>query len=102
MTTLANAVVLVAASPGLSITVKHAVLEASGGLVIVCDLSSMTTVAAESRPYAIVVPRDVYEFGRSEFDALARDLDTGLVVVPEGVRLAVVSAMLSEEAMRLG
>jgi hypothetical protein len=99
---LSNAVVLVAASPGLAMTTKAAALEVSGGSVVPADISSVATVAAEIRPYAIVIPRDVYEFGASEFDALARDLDTGMVVVPDGVRLAVLAATLGEEAQRLG
>ncbi len=81
---------------------EQAVLEASGGQALRADLASVATVAAERRPYALIIPREVYEFGASEFDALARDLDTGLIVVPDGVRLAVLSAMLSEEAVRLG
>lgn len=101
-TSLSNAVVLVATSPALTVTAKQAVLEASGGQAIGADLTSVATVAAELRPYAIIIPRDVYEFGASEFDALARDLDTGLIVVPDGVRLAVLAAMLGEEAIRLG
>lgn len=83
-------------------TTKAAALEVSGGVVVAADIASVATVAAEGRPYAIVIPRDVYDFGASEFDALARDLSAGLVVVPDGVRLAVLAAMLGEESQRLG
>ena len=101
-TSLSNAVVLVSTSPALTFTASQAVLEVSGGQAVAADLSSVATVAAELRPYALIIPRDVYEFGAPEFDALAKDLDTGLIIVPDGVQLAVLSALLSEEAVRLG
>jgi hypothetical protein len=83
-------------------TAKHAALTSSGANLLACDVSSVATVVAECRPYALVVPRVLYEFGGDEFNALARDVDAELVVVPEGIKLAVLTAILSEAAQRLG
>jgi len=83
-------------------TAQHAALTASGAHLIFASVAHVATVAAEVRPYALIVPRVVYEFGGDEFDALARDLDTELVVVPEEIRLPVLSTLLAEAAQRLG
>lgn len=83
-------------------TARHSALNASGADVLPCDVSSVATVVAECRPYALIVPRVLYEFGGDEFNALARDVDAELVVVPEGIKLAVLTTILSEAAQRLG
>lgn len=102
ITALSNAVVLVGGNGGLAFTAQNAALSASGAHVVRAELASSATVCAEVRPYAIIVPNDVYDFGGAEFDALARDIDAGLLVVPSTVQLGVLAAMLSEEALRLG
>ena len=102
ITALSNAVVLVGGNGELAFTAQNAALSASGAHVVRAELASSATVCAEVRPYAIVVLNDVYEFGGAEFDALARDVDAGLLVVPSTVQLGVLAAMLSEEAQRLG
>lgn len=102
ITALSNAVVLVGGNGELAFTSQNAALSASGAHVVRAELASSATVCAEVRPYAIIVPNDVYDFGGAEFDALARDVDAGLLVVPSTIQLGVLAAMLSEEAMRLG
>jgi hypothetical protein len=102
ITALANAVVLVGGTEELVFTAQNAALSASGAHVLRAEVASSATVCAEVRPYAIILPNDVYEFGGAEFDALARDLDAGLVVVPSTIQLGVLAAMLAEEALRLG
>ena len=97
-----NCVVLVGGAGLLKETVQYATLSASGAQAVPAEVASAASVAAEMRPYAIIVPEDVYQFGGQEFDALARDVDAGLVVVPRNVPLAVLTAMLGEEASRLG
>lgn len=81
---------------------NQAATSASGARVVRADVSEAATVCAEIRPYAILVAQEVYEFGGSEFDALARDIDAGLVVVPEHIAAPVLSAALLDEAARLG
>lgn len=81
---------------------NQAAASASGARVIRAEMADAATVCAELRPYAILVTKDVYEFGGSEFDALARDIDAGLVVVPEQIAAPVLSAALLDEAARLG
>ena len=102
ITALSNAVVLVGGNVELTFTSQNAALSASGAQIVRAELASSATVCAEVRPYAIIVSKDVYEFGGAEFDALARDIDAGLLVVPSTIQLGVLAAMLSEEALRLG
>lgn len=83
-------------------TTKKAAEGASGARVLQVTIKNVATLAAETRPYALVVPRDVHEFGASEFEALARDIDAELVVVPDNVHPSVLSTMLLEAAARLG
>lgn len=94
--------VLVGAHGRLVTATTLATTSASGGTLIRAVVSDAATVCAENRPYAIVIPQEVYDFGGSEFDALARDLSAGLVVVPSTVPAAVLGALLIEEASRLG
>ncbi|MFO0552862.1 MAG: hypothetical protein U0271_31020 [Polyangiaceae bacterium] len=99
---VSNGVVLVGATNKLVDVVKQAAFSASGGGVFLTDIAGAATLCAEVRPYAIVIPEEVYWFGGAEFDALARDVDAGLVVVPPTIQMAVLSASLLDEAARLG
>ena len=99
---LSNVVVLVGGPEPLATRTRAAAASASAAHVHATGVASLATVCAEMRPYAIIIPNDLYEFGGPEFDALARDLNAGLVVVPTGVQQAVLVALLSEEAARLG
>ncbi|HTJ85441.1 MAG TPA: hypothetical protein VL400_27170 [Polyangiaceae bacterium] len=99
---LSNSVVFVGGEGPLSVTAQHSALMASGANLVFASVSTVATVAAETRPYAIIVPRVVYEFGGDEFDALARDVDAELVVVPDEIRQPVLSTLLAEAAQRLG
>lgn len=49
-----------------------------------CDLPSAATHAARWRPLAIVLSEDLYAFDAPEFDALANDVHSKVVVVKEG------------------
>lgn len=102
ITAVSNAVVLIGGNGELTFTSQNAALSASGAYVVRAEIAASATVCAEVRPYAIIVPNDVYDFGGAEFDALARDIGAGLVVVPSTVQLGVLAALLSEEALRLG
>jgi hypothetical protein len=98
---LSNCVLLIGADARLATVVERAAMSASGARVIQADLSKLTTVATESRPFAIVAPKEIYEFGGSELDALARDVMAELLVVPHTVQPAVLTALLVEAAARL-
>lgn len=93
---------LVGGSSPLVERAATAATSSSGAHLLQTDVATSATLCAEVRPYAIIIPDDVYDFGGAEFDALARDLDAGLVVVPASVQLGVLAAMLAEEAARLG
>ena len=46
-----------------------------------CEIKGAATLAAQIRPYAIVVNDSLYGFDSAEFDALARDVGAAVVVV---------------------
>ena len=48
-----------------------------------CDVDDAATRAASLRPFAVVLTRDIYEFDRKEFDALARDVHAEIIELPE-------------------
>ncbi len=83
-------------------TVRQAALYSSGAQLVETSIGELSTVATELRPYAILVPRDVYDFGGGDLAALARDVDAGLVVVSDAVQIEVLIASLRDEAARLG
>lgn len=85
VSTMTNMALVVGGSEELAKTCKQAISQASAGKVITCDVGHTATVAADARPYAVVVPEDLYGFDPSEFDALGRDLHTDIVVVPEDI-----------------
>jgi hypothetical protein len=50
-------------------------------VVETCDAGHVATVATQLRPFALVMGQEVYAFDPDEFAALARDLQTELVVL---------------------
>lgn len=83
-------------------TCGRAAMNASAARALSTDVKGAATLVAELRPYAIVIPEEVYDFGGAEFDALARDVGAGLVVVPPAIQEGLLVALLMEEAARLG
>lgn len=102
ITELSNAVVLVGGTEPLVECARLAAAKASAARLIGAEVASLATVCAEARPYAIIIPEELYDFGGPEFDALARDVGAGVVVVPAKVQLGVLAALVAEEAIRLG
>ncbi len=94
--------ILVGADGQLVETVRQATLFASGGRLVQATLKDLATSAAELRPYAIVVPREVYDFGGGELDALAKDVGAGLLVVAHTIQVELLITSLGDEAARLG
>ncbi|MBK6513961.1 MAG: hypothetical protein IPG04_07495 [Polyangiaceae bacterium] len=97
-----NTIVLVGGVDRLAEVALKAAFAASAARVVRADINNAATICAEERPYAILVAEEVYDFGGPEFDALGRDLHAGVVVAPDTVALAVLTAMFQEEAVRLG
>jgi hypothetical protein len=50
--------------------------------VITCELRDAANRVAELWPFAIIMSDDLYAFDSAEFDALARDVRSRLIVVP--------------------
>ena len=44
-----------------------------------CDLTSVRAAAALARPFAIIVPEDLYQFDPGEFDAISRAAAASLI-----------------------
>lgn len=101
MTELSNSVLVVGASDGLASRTADAARAASGGFVTRAGIAQATSLATETRPFAIVLPQELYDFGGDDFDALARDVHAELVVVPDNVQGPVLEALLLEAAARL-
>ena len=49
--------------------------------VLRCELREAATRVAELWPFAIIISDDLYDFDSAEFDALARDVRSKLIVV---------------------
>lgn len=101
ITELSNVVVLIGGSPRLAEATKRAALSACGASVQIASIETAASVATASRPFGIIVPKDIYEFGGSEFDALARDIRAELIVVPEAIQSPVLTALIIEAAAHL-
>ena len=50
--------------------------------VAACTIDDVATVVAERRPFAMVVLTSVFDFDPSEFRALARDVKSRLIKMP--------------------
>lgn len=98
---VSNCVLLIGGEGRLQITAERSAQAASGARLARCDLKHATTIATEGRPYAIIIPKEIYEFGGSELDALARDVGAELIVVPHTLQAPVLTAMLVEAAAKL-
>jgi hypothetical protein len=60
---------------------KKAAAVAAGAIVVSCELKDAATVAAKNRPFAMVVSKAVYDFDTAEFDALARDVNSVVIML---------------------
>jgi len=68
------------------------------------ELSEATTVVAECRPFAVLIPDDVFAFDPNEFEALARDVGAEVIAYdgsasPDAIRAALLPKL--REAFRL-
>lgn len=80
-----------------------------GAVVKEVEVASLATEVARHLPFAVVMPQALYEFDQEEFDALASDVRTRVVVVPaEGItnermqEFLVDAALLSETRRKDG
>jgi len=74
-------VLLVGGDPTLESLCRQSAALAAGARLETCDMASLTTRAAELRPFALVVPRELMEFDPDEFVALARAVNAVLVPI---------------------
>jgi hypothetical protein len=91
-------VVLVAGSEDLLASCQKCAALAAAARVESCSLDQAATQVATWRPFALLVPEELYEFDPREFRALARDVGATLVTVPdplpeERARAALVPAL---------
>jgi hypothetical protein len=79
-----NPTVLVAGGPDALVQAACRVAERESRAINVeaCAAASIATLAARSRPFALILSADLFAFDRDEFVALARDVQADLVVVP--------------------
>jgi hypothetical protein len=101
VTELSNMIMLIGGSGRLLEATQRAASQACGARVVEANLKTASTVAAEFRPFAMIVAKDMYEFGGDEFDALARDVRSELIVVPHSIQAAVLTALIVEAASKL-
>jgi hypothetical protein len=99
---ISNTVVFVGAAGPLYERVRHAAQRASGAVVTQSALLPLASLVTEIRPYAIVIPTELYEFCGDELDALARDVRAGVVVVSDTTQPAGLLASLVDAASRMG
>jgi hypothetical protein len=93
---ITNTVLLVGGSDRLAVWCDDAAAAASGAMIERCDMKTAATAATQIRPFAIVIPEDLYEFDTTELDALARDVQASLVVVSESIEREELMALLLE------
>ncbi len=53
----------------------------AGVIVEPVQLDGLATLVASRKPLVLVVQRDIYDFDPSEFDLLARDVGSSLVII---------------------
>jgi hypothetical protein len=75
-------VLLVGNEPGLEDLCRVCMEFTGEARLVVSDVATMTTRAAQWRPFAIVVSSSIAEFDPDEFAALARSVDAHLLTVP--------------------
>lgn len=74
-------VLLVGSEPGLEALCRQSAALAAGARLETCDVANVTTRAAELRPFALVVQREILDFDPAEFEALARTVRAELVPI---------------------
>jgi hypothetical protein len=90
-------------NPGLDVLVhfqdnlKH--FEVASRLRAV-ELKDSATAVAESRPFAVLVPMDLYAFDSQEFEALARDVGARVIAYDADAPLEVLTAVLFTNAQK--
>jgi len=89
-------VVVVGGGLGLLGAVRQTVETLTVANIATADVAGSANLVTELRPFAVVVSEDIYDFDSAEFDALARDVRTTLIVVRTGgiSEVALKSALL--------
>lgn len=74
-------ILVVGASPALVECVERASRVVPRVQLVTCEVREAATRVAELWPFAIIMSEDLYAFDAAEFDALARDVRSRLIVV---------------------
>lgn len=74
-------VVVVGGGLGLLGAVRQTVETLTVANIATADVGGSANLVAQLRPFAVVVSQDIYDFDSDEFEALARDVQTTLIVV---------------------
>lgn len=99
---VSNRIVLVGGDRQLTNWCKQAGMAASGAALITCTESSAATTAADARPFAVVVPKAVYDGQPGEYEALTRDLQAELVITSDATEQEELERKLSVASKRMG
>jgi hypothetical protein len=74
-------VLVIGGSPALLECAERSARAVPRVQVLGCELREAATRVAELWPFAIIISEDLYAFDAAEFDALARDVRSKLIVV---------------------
>jgi len=102
MSTVANRIVLVGGDHQLTNACKMAALATSGAALITCTQLSAATTAADARPFAVVVPKAIYDSQPGEYEALTRDLQAELVITSDATEQEELERRLIVASKRMG
>jgi hypothetical protein len=78
-------ILVVGGSPALVDCVERSARAVPRAQVVTCELREAATKVAELWPFAMIMSEDLYAFDAAEFDALARDVRSRLIVVSASV-----------------
>ncbi|MBI3200609.1 MAG: hypothetical protein IT377_27895 [Polyangiaceae bacterium] len=70
---------LVGVDSKLATLCRQSTAIAAGARLELCDMASVTSRAAELRPFAVIIPRELLDFDPSELIALARSVRASLI-----------------------
>jgi hypothetical protein len=95
-----RSILLVSAPTDIAKRCRAAAARAKVLFAYECDLATLTNMAAERKPLAIIFPEHIYDFDSAEFDALARDIQATIVALEPGLSDDELVARLDDAFLR--
>jgi hypothetical protein len=95
-----SSVLLVSSSEALAARCRDLCIRARVILLVESDLAALTNTAVERKPLALLFPDDIYAFDSAEFDALARDIQSTVVMLEPDITDEVLEARFTEALLR--